>query len=545
MLGQSGLKLSFPGANIYIDPYLSDSVQILHAPDLVRQIPIPIQAVDVNDADWVFITHIHTDHCDPHTVPTIGRASPQAKFLCPAEVAHKLIEWGIHKDRITIALEDWVDIGANIKVRAIPSAHPEIERDYQGRLLCVGYLIEILNQCIYIAGDTSVKQEIIDTLVSMGPILVAFIPVNERNFFRERRGIIGNMSVREAFQFATEIGAKRVVPVHWDMFAANSVYLEEICLIYQRSNPEFELLINPKCINFSDVLISIIIRTLNEAQYLESLLSQIQKQILGGLSYEIILVDSGSVDATLEIAERYGCRILHIERENFSFGRSLNIGCAAAAGDILVIVSGHCVPTDDYWLQNLCQPLMNGSAGYVYGRQLAGDLSSYSESRIFSKFYPVKSSVPQDGFFCNNANAAILRTVWDAHRFDEDLTGLEDMELAKRFALTGGLIGYVADAKVFHYHQESWQQIRKRFERESIALQNIMPQVQISIFDTFRYMLSSIWMDWISSLNEKDLKIRFFELFRYRYNQYIGSWMGNHHHRKLSKIEKDRYFYPE
>ena len=47
-------------------------------------------------------------------------------------------------------------------------------------------------------------------------------------FFRARRGIIGNLSVHEAFQFAEEIAVKQLVPVHWDMFAANAVDPEEI-----------------------------------------------------------------------------------------------------------------------------------------------------------------------------------------------------------------------------------------------------------------------------------------------------------------------------
>ena len=74
---------------------------------------------------------------------------------------------------------------------------------------------------------------------------VAFIPVNEQNYFRARRGIIGNMSVREAFQFAEEIGARSVVPTHWDMFAANQVYQEEIELLYRLLRPGFKLIMNP------------------------------------------------------------------------------------------------------------------------------------------------------------------------------------------------------------------------------------------------------------------------------------------------------------
>ena len=77
---------------------------------------------------------------------------------------------------------------------------------------------------------------------------------------------------------------------------------------------------------------SIIIRTYNEARHLPDLLTGVQSQVAPGMENEIIIVDSGSTDGTLDIAKRFHCRIEHIRKEDFSFGRSLNIGCAAASG---------------------------------------------------------------------------------------------------------------------------------------------------------------------------------------------------------------------
>jgi len=62
LLGQSGCRLSFPGCTVYVDPYLSHSVQALDAPDLVRLVPIPLTPAEVTDADWVLITHDHIRH---------------------------------------------------------------------------------------------------------------------------------------------------------------------------------------------------------------------------------------------------------------------------------------------------------------------------------------------------------------------------------------------------------------------------------------------------------------------------------------------------
>ncbi len=545
MLGQSGCRLSFPGATIYLDPYLSNSVQELDAPDLNRLPPIPFLPEEVRDADHVLITHEHIDHCDPHTLPKLAQASPQAHFYGPQPVVERLLAWGIPAARIHLARESWQELAPKLRFCATPAAHPEIERDAAGNLACVGFVLEYDGERLYLAGDTCVKQEIIDTLKGLGAIHTAFLPVNEHNFFRGRRGIIGNMSVREAFQFGQEIGLKQLVAVHWDMFAINAVDPDEIRLVHQRTKPGFSLLLNPTLIHLGKAKVSIIIRTLNEARYLEELLLAIAWQNDQGIHAEVVLVDSGSTDGTLEIAEKHGCRIVHISRDQFSFGRSLNMGCEAAEGEILVITSGHCVPVDPHWLQRLCQPILDDQAQYSYGRQIGGPESHFSECRIFAKYYPEVSKIPQEGFFCNNANSAIKREAWARQRFDEELTGLEDMELAQWLVRTGGKLAYVADASVFHYHNENWAQVRRRFEREAIALQKIMPQLHVGLLDTIRYIITSVFKDWCAAKKQTVHQPGLRNIFLYRWNQYIGSWKGNHEHRKLSNAEKEKYFFPQ
>ena len=170
--------------------------------------------------------------------------------------------------------------------------------------------------------------------------------------------------------------------------------------------------------------ISIIIRTYNEEKYLAKLLAGIDRQNVGELTKEVILVDSGSTDKTLQIARSFDCKIERIRKDEFSFGKSLNIGCKSATGGILVFISGHCFPVNDYWLIKLVQPILDGKVALTYGRQLGVSTSRFSEQQIFSKYFPVSSSIPQQNFFCNNANAAVLKEVWQKYQFNEELTGL-------------------------------------------------------------------------------------------------------------------------
>ncbi len=289
---------------------------------------------------------------------------------------------------------------------------------------------------------------------------------------------------------------------------------------------------------------SIVIRTYNEARYLPELIESIQKQTVPSDLREIVLVDSGSTDGTLEIAEKYKCRIVHIKQSEFSFGRSLNLGCAAARGEYLIFISGHCIPTANDWLEKLIKPLKENKSAITYGRQEGGAGSKFSETQLFAKYFPAADLPPPSPFFCNNANAAMLREVWEKNPFDEALTGLEDMHLAKQIVEKGGKVRYVHDSSVYHYHHESWRKVKRRYEREAIALQKIMPEVHVHTSDAVRYFISGVLGDWSKAISQNCFLKCAWEIFAFRFCQYYGAWRGNHIHRQLSKAAKERYFYP-
>lgn len=208
--------------------------------------PVPIEPSNVWDADFVLVTHAHLDHCDLKTLVPLSSASLACRFVCPNEVAKLLVSAGIDSRRVILAREDWVALGPQVRVIGVPAAHPSIETDDEGYLRCVGYVMECGGRKLYHGGDGSPDDRVLDRLNQLGPIDVAFIPVNEKNFYREKRGIIGNMSVREAFQMAEDIGVKTLVPTHWDMFAPNCVYKEELNLLYELMRPLFEMRLDPQ-----------------------------------------------------------------------------------------------------------------------------------------------------------------------------------------------------------------------------------------------------------------------------------------------------------
>ena len=289
---------------------------------------------------------------------------------------------------------------------------------------------------------------------------------------------------------------------------------------------------------------SIIIRTYNESRYLPDLLRAIGTQTIPHMDRETVVVDSGSTDNTKALAEEQGCRLVHIPHEQFSFGRSLNLGCSAAMGRTLVFISGHCVPTTTRWLEALIEPIETKAATLAYGRQVAGPATMFSEEQIFNRCYPPAQEAGLNGYFCNNANAAISADAWATYRFDEELTGLEDMHLGKRIVEAGHRIAYVPQAIVAHHHHESWRKVTNRFEREALALQKIMPEIHIGLLDVVRYVAAGVGGDALQAITKRRFLKNAWPILAYRLCQYYGSWKGNHEHRALSRQKRERYFYP-
>ena len=245
-LGQVGYRFEYKGCVIYIDPYLSNSVEDKEGGGHLRRFPIAIEPIDIDDADWVLITHEHLDHCDPITLSAISKASKNCRFMAPPPAQLMLHTAGVSKNRVSSSAENIATaLSRAVSVISVPAAHPAISRDIDGYLSCVGYVLNFDGKLVYHAGDTSVHPELIEKLREFRRLDYGFIPVNEFNYFRMESGIIGNMTVREAFLFAERVNVLTMVPTHWDMFAPNSAEREEIELLYRAYKPHFKLVFYP------------------------------------------------------------------------------------------------------------------------------------------------------------------------------------------------------------------------------------------------------------------------------------------------------------
>ena len=292
-----------------------------------------------------------------------------------------------------------------------------------------------------------------------------------------------------------------------------------------------------------EVETSIIIRTLNEGKHLGRLLDSIQRQTYK--DWQIILVDSGSTDTTLDIAKQYTSNIHHISQEEFTFGRSLNLGCSHAQGRYIVLVSAHTYPLNNNWLSNLIRPFSDSSIAVVYGRQRGMENSRVSEDRDLERIFGVTSKILIDEPSGHNGNAAIRRDIWLEEPFDETLTGLEDLDWARKVQRRGFRVYYAADAALYHIHEEAIRQVHKRFFREGIAHRRIFPGYRFEKIDLIKGVLYDIAADCIYGIRRRKSLKKILRIPLDRIAEYLGRWRGLYYHKRLSRELLLKLYYPK
>lgn len=286
---------------------------------------------------------------------------------------------------------------------------------------------------------------------------------------------------------------------------------------------------------------SIIIRAYNEERHIGRLLEGIRHQTLRDV--EIILVDSGSTDSTVEITESHGAHVVRIPPEEFTFGRSLNYGIREAACEYVVIASAHVYPVYPDWLAALLHPLLDTRVALSYGKQRAPFSAKFSEKQIFHQWYPEIGKLHQETAFCNNANAAIRRSLWAKNPYDETLTGLEDLAWAKWVQEQGNEISYVAEAEVIHTHEETPRGVFNRYRREAMAYRRIYPESHFSIYDFVRLACANIGSDIWHAYREKVLWKNLLSILWFRLMQFHGTRLGHRESSLITPQLRETFYY--
>jgi L-ascorbate metabolism protein UlaG (beta-lactamase superfamily) len=221
-LGQSGFLVQWQGRFLLFDPYLSDSLTTKYASTdkpHVRMTGRVIAPERLNFIDVVTSSHNHTDHLDAETLTPLMAVNPDLTVVVPAAnldfAAQRL---NVDRGRLTP-----IDVNSSVetsgfRMTGVPAAHEELERDETGRYRFLGFIVECGPWTIYHSGDT-IRYPGMAERLKQWQIDIAILPINGS---KPERRVAGNLNGAQAATLAYEIGAKLVLPCHFEMFAFNT-----------------------------------------------------------------------------------------------------------------------------------------------------------------------------------------------------------------------------------------------------------------------------------------------------------------------------------
>jgi L-ascorbate metabolism protein UlaG (beta-lactamase superfamily) len=229
-LGQSGFLIKYGNRYLLIDPYLSDSLTKKYAGTDKPHVRMSERVVDPARMDFIDVvtsSHNHTDHLDSETLIPLIKTNPAMRMVVPAANQQFAAErLGVEAKTILTADEGKTIHVAGFLITGIVSAHPQVERDEQGRSKYLGYVIQAGFSTIYHSGDTLWHDAIVEQVKPFHPD-VALLPINGE---RPERRVAGNLDGSQAAKLAKAIGARDVIPCHYDMFEFNTASTDQFVM---------------------------------------------------------------------------------------------------------------------------------------------------------------------------------------------------------------------------------------------------------------------------------------------------------------------------
>jgi len=197
-------------------------------------------------------------------------------------------------------------------------------------------------------------------------------------------------------------------------------------------------------------LVSIIIRGKNESRWLKVLLPKLRDQTIK--NYEIIFCDNESQDNTLQILNYY--KIKKVYKFNYYLpGKILNFAAKKASGKYICILSSHCIPISNKWLEEHIQSIEKREKCIAsFGKQIPLPGSSAQDLIDLDIIFKNQEIIYKKDPYFNNANSIYKSDFLKNIPFDNNLTNIEDREWAHRVSKKGYEIIYDPNAAVFHLH---------------------------------------------------------------------------------------------
>ncbi|MFA5163759.1 MAG: glycosyltransferase family 2 protein [Patescibacteria group bacterium] len=221
-----------------------------------------------------------------------------------------------------------------------------------------------------------------------------------------------------------------------------------------------------------DIEISVVMPVKNGEKRLATVLDSVFAQEID-VGFEVIIVDSGSNDTSLEIIKKYPVEVYHIPEHKFNHGLTRNYLISKSRGEFIVLLTQDAVPRDNYWMKKLVDELKQDSmvAG-VYSRQIPHRDASIITRMRSQRFYAASGerrescirtrgdydnlSANQKHKFCNfeNVSSCIRKAVWKKYPFPKT-DFAEDLLWSKTVLENGFKVIYKPESVVYHSHDFS------------------------------------------------------------------------------------------
>lgn len=243
--------------------------------------------------------------------------------------------------------------------------------------------------------------------------------------------------------------------------------------------------------------VSVIIPTKNAGKDFPILMKTLNAQ-RGFEKIEVVVVDSGSTDETLETAKLLGATVINIKPEDFSHSGARNLGAKAASGDYLLFIVQDALPPNDTWLATMYMTLIENDLAVVscaetpredadlFYRQNCWNYYNFlgvnNTDRIFS--LPKSQdyvSLRQNGQLSDLANF-ISRDIFMQYGYR--LNYAEDLDLGIRLIKDGHTLAFLGSSRVIHSHNRTPYYFLKRGFVDNIFLSDIfddfvIPHIQL------------------------------------------------------------------
>lgn len=209
------------------------------------------------------------------------------------------------------------------------------------------------------------------------------------------------------------------------------------------------------------------------AEILKSILSQEPEP------YEVLAVDSGSTDGTVELMQAADVKVDRIPQSEFGHGRTRNLIASRARGELFAFLTHDARPIGNGWLKALTKPFDDPAVAGAYGRQVAPADAAVIEIHLMDYIYPDHDRLvtlgPRERFqmpthFFSNANSMLRRSVWERIPFQDGVIMCEDQWWAKAALKQGLSIAYSSSAVVMHSHHLGAAAIFRRSFDTAVAM---------------------------------------------------------------------------